>query len=65
MILFFQKELYKKMFWFFIMAVNGGWDFEAKESVSIHHKKYSTRLPAVKGDITNSFPQSHVNPEHL
>ncbi len=28
----------------FIMAVNGGWDFEAQKSASIHHKKCSIRL---------------------
>ncbi len=28
----------------FIIAVNGGWDFEAQKSVSIHHLKYSTWL---------------------
>ncbi len=28
----------------FIMAVNGGWDFEAQKSASINHKKCSTRL---------------------
>ncbi len=35
----------------FIMAVNGGWDFEAQKSASNHHKKCSTRLQGVNKSL--------------
>ncbi len=48
----------------FIMAVNGGWDFEAQKSASIHHKKYSTQHRGVNKGLLkwiDVFHKKNIN----